>query len=50
MNVSDPEGVTPLLEAILNAHFDLAAELLKRGANPNLADKAGMGRSTPRST
>ena len=42
VNVKDPEGVTPLLEAILNAHFDLAARLLDKGANPNLADNAGM--------
>ena len=43
VNVRDPEGVTPLIQAILNAHFDLAAWLLDHGANPNLADNAGMG-------
>jgi ankyrin repeat protein len=34
--------VTPVLEAILNMHLDLAAALLDRGADPNLADSAGM--------
>jgi ankyrin repeat protein len=43
INVQDPEGFTPLLQAIVNGHFDLAAMLVQRGANPNLADKSGMG-------
>jgi hypothetical protein len=43
VNARDPEGVTPLLQAILNAHFDLAALFLQQGANPNLTDNAGMG-------
>ena len=43
VNARDPEGVTPLIEAILNAHFDLAGMLLDKGANPNLTDNAGMG-------
>ena len=42
VNVQDPEGVTPLLEAILNAHFDFAAMLLEKGANPNIPDSSGM--------
>ncbi len=42
LNVRDPEGVTPLLEAIVNLHYDLAAMLLEKGANPKLADQAGM--------
>jgi ankyrin repeat protein len=32
---------TPMLVAIINGHFDLAAEFLKRGANPNLASDDG---------
>ena len=35
-----PAGATPLLLAVNNAHFELAAELLKAGANPN-ADGPG---------
>jgi uncharacterized protein len=42
INVQDPEGVTPLLEAILNVHYDLAKTLIDLGANPKIADRAGM--------
>jgi hypothetical protein len=42
INAQDPEGYTPLLEAIVNGHFDLAAAMVRRGANPNLADTSGM--------
>ena len=31
------DGSTPLVLALLNGHFDLAVELIERGANPNLA-------------
>jgi ankyrin repeat protein len=42
IDVQDPEGVTPLMQAVVNVHFDLAMRLLERGADPNLADAAGM--------
>jgi ankyrin repeat protein len=42
VNAQDPEGMTPLLEAIVNMHFDFAALLLDKGANPSLADASGM--------
>ncbi len=42
MNLQDPEGVTPLLEAVLNLHYDLAKTLVEKGADPKIADKAGM--------
>ena len=32
-NMPDPEGVTPLIEAIVNAHFDTAKYLIGKGAN-----------------
>ena len=35
-----PAGATPLLLAVMNAHFELAAALLDAGANPN-ADVTG---------
>jgi uncharacterized protein len=38
LNVSDPEGVTPLIMSIANAHFDTAAYLLSKGANPDKWD------------
>ena len=33
-----PDGVNGVIVAILNAHFELAAYLLDRGANPNAAE------------
>ena len=33
LNMTDPEGVTPLIEAIANAHFDTAKYLIEKGAN-----------------
>lgn len=36
-------GTTALVFAIINAHYDLAAMLLEKGANPNVVDIAGMG-------
>lgn len=36
LDLPDPEGVTPLIEAITNAHFDTAAYLIAKGAR---ADK-----------
>lgn len=35
---ADPEGVTPLILAVNNFHFDTGSWLLSRGANPNLWD------------
>ncbi|HEY2844181.1 MAG TPA: ankyrin repeat domain-containing protein [Bryobacteraceae bacterium] len=38
LNMADPEGVTPLINAIWNAHFDIASYLIKSGANVNKWD------------
>ncbi|HEY1759862.1 MAG TPA: ankyrin repeat domain-containing protein [Bryobacteraceae bacterium] len=38
LNLSDPEGVTPLLTALWNAHFDTASYLIKAGAMVNKWD------------
>lgn len=35
------DGSTPLLVATINGHWDLAMDLLDRGADPNLASDAG---------
>jgi ankyrin repeat protein len=43
LNVQDPEGATALAIAIINLHYDAAALLLDKGANPNLVDITGMG-------
>jgi ankyrin len=41
LNITDPDGTTPLLFAALNGHFDVAAYLLQAGADPNLGDVYG---------
>ena len=42
LDVQDPDGSTAMIFAIINGHYDVAAMLLEKGANPNLADSAGM--------
>jgi uncharacterized protein len=41
VNVTDPDGTTALAVAIINAHYDFAAMLLDKGADPNVADSTG---------
>lgn len=41
IDLASPDGISPMLMATLNAHFDLAAWLLQAGANPNAWDKWG---------
>lgn len=43
LNLTDPDGTSALIIAIINGHFDTAALLLTKGADPNLADSTGMG-------
>jgi ankyrin repeat protein len=38
LNASDPDNVSPLLTSVLNGHFDLAAYLINKGANPDKWD------------
>lgn len=42
LNVVDPDGTSALELAIINAHYDTAVMLLDKGADPNVADSAGM--------
>src|SRR5215471_1964483 len=42
LNLTDPDGTTALIFAIINSHYDTAAVLLEKGADPNIADSAGM--------
>ena len=43
VNMPSPgDKATPLLVALINGHFDLAAMLLDRGADPNLVSDAGV--------
>jgi ankyrin repeat protein len=41
LNVQDPRGVSGPVLAIINGHFDVAAFLIDKGADPNLADDTG---------
>ena len=41
LNLADPDGITPMVNAIINGHYDAAEFLLDEGADPNLADKSG---------
>jgi len=42
IDLEDPEGTTPLLVALANLHFDLAAMLVASGASPNKWDWRGI--------
>ena len=42
MNLTDPDGTTALVLAIINDHYDSARLLVEKGADPNIADTAGM--------
>ena len=43
VNLPSPgDKATPLLVAVINGHFDLAAMFLERGADPNLVSDAGV--------
>jgi ankyrin repeat protein len=41
LNFADPDGITPMINSIINGHYDVAELLLARGADPNLFDKTG---------
>jgi uncharacterized protein len=40
-NALDPDGISSILLAIINGHYDAADFLVSQGADPNLADKTG---------
>jgi ankyrin repeat protein len=42
LNATDPDNMTALNLAIINAHYDAAAVLLDLGADPNIGDITGM--------
>jgi ankyrin repeat protein len=41
LNLTDPDGTSALVIAIVNAHYDLPIYLMEHGADPNIADKFG---------
>jgi ankyrin repeat protein len=42
LDAVDPDGMTALTLAVINAHYDAAVQLLEAGADPNVADARGM--------
>ena len=42
LNAVDPDRTSALVRAIVNAHYDTAAVLIDKGADPNIADTSGM--------
>jgi len=42
VNLTDPDGATALVIAIINYHYDFAVMLLDHAADPNIADSIGM--------
>lgn len=42
LNIVNGDKFSPMMEAIVNGHFDVAKYLLDRNANPNLATNAGL--------
>jgi ankyrin repeat protein len=42
LDAVDPDGMTALLVAVINAHYETAALLLDLGASPDIGDSSGM--------
>jgi len=42
LNLTDPEGTTALIVAVINGHYDVVSALIDKGADPNIADIKGM--------
>jgi len=43
LQATEPDGVTPLMMAIINGHHDVAATLVRHGADVNGVDRSGRG-------
>lgn len=38
-----PDGISPIVSALINGHYDVAAALIEAGTDPNLVDYTGRG-------
>ncbi|MBN1239172.1 MAG: ankyrin repeat domain-containing protein [Gammaproteobacteria bacterium] len=43
VDAATPDGINPVLSALINGHYDVAGALLEAGADPNLVDETGRG-------
>jgi ankyrin repeat protein len=41
VNATTPDGISPVVIALINGHYDVAGALLEAGTDPNLADETG---------
>jgi ankyrin repeat protein len=41
VNATTPDGISPIVIALINGHFDVAGALVESGTDPNLADYTG---------
>jgi uncharacterized protein len=41
VNATTPDGISPVVIALINGHYDVAGALVEAGTNPNLADYTG---------
>jgi ankyrin repeat protein len=42
LNRTDPDGTSAMVIAVINAHYDVAALLAEKGADPEIGDTSGM--------
>ena len=43
VNGTTPDGISPVVLALINGHYDVAARLVEAGTDPNLVDYTGRG-------
>jgi ankyrin repeat protein len=43
VNITTPDGISTVVSALINGHYDTAAALLEAGADVNLVDETGRG-------
>ncbi len=43
INLETSDGISPVVSALINGHYDVAAALVEAGTDPNLVDETGRG-------